>query len=54
MENSEEVAKIAAEAFKTQGVRVSRVNGSPNDRFAFFNIETPDGQTYRIQIEETW
>lgn len=50
-----QIAEVAAQAMidAIGGVRVGRVNGGPGSAFAFVDIELPNGQTFRIKIEES-
>lgn len=52
MTMSSEAAKIAVDAFRAQGCRVS-VNASEADRFARLVVVSPEGVEFVIQIEES-
>ena len=49
-----QIAEVAAAAMREaiDGVRVGRINGGPGSAFAFVDIELPNGQSFRIKIEE--
>jgi azurin len=51
MTMSSEVAKVAADAFRAQGCRVS-VNADDRSRFARLVVLSPEGVEFTIQIEE--
>lgn len=49
----QQVAEIAAEAFRKAGAEVRLQPGGPG-RYARMVINTQTGQTFTIQIEEVW
>jgi hypothetical protein len=50
--SSLDIAVIAAEAMREQGCDTSPTNGSHGSRFAFVIITLPNGQQFKLQVEE--
>lgn len=55
MTNAGEIAQAIKNGDVTELVQDwGRVNGGANSPDAFVDVRLPNGQTFRIKIEETW